>query len=610
MISRKYRTRVLLSTAAAFCVVLISRISSATASGGETTAPPTDGTPLKVVLNVKPGEKNLLEPDRASPYEEGFRKEGSWFLCDNGSNGKGRRGVAFRVMLNQVRPDPIVATGWSKAVDVGGSPDSDYSVYIDLQYADGTQLYGQTAPFSTQTHGWEQKQVVILPEKPVASVGYYLLLRGHGGKAWFRDPQLQVLKAPAGSCRFDGVAVLRRGPSIEGFQVRNVAADSSFVRIEKEALGLKFQAKEKEFCGATFFDVRLTETTGKDRAVTLVYAVPLDGETRLRWFQDPRRAINVAPASETVFAGHFRAGADGRLSRYPLGAVESEGRGIALGIDMARPAFFRIGCNSGTEELFLAYDIGLTAEKPEARVRFCRYPFESSSGFRSALVRYYELFPEAFRCRTPEQGLWMPFTAISTVRGWEDFGFKFKEGNDETRWDDQHGILTFRYTEPMTWWMPLGKGVPRTWDAALDEATRLARNKNASAQALLTSGYYDERGRIPAQLLDTPWCNGAVWSMNSMPGIGGEVTHFKTKWNPVLREPLYGPRRKGDLDGEYIDSSEGYVTGELDFRRDHFASADTPLCFSLESRKPAIFRGLVAFEYAPPSPRTSMRWEN
>jgi len=35
----------------------------------------------------------------------------------------------------------------------------------------------------------------------------------------------------------------------------------------------------------------------------------------------------------------------------------------------------------------------------------------------------------------------MPFAKISKVQGWEDFGFKFKEGNDETAWDDRHGII-------------------------------------------------------------------------------------------------------------------------------------------------------------------------
>ena len=79
-----------------------------------------------------------------------------------------------------------------------------------------------------------------------------------------------------------------------------------------------------------------------------------------------------------------------------------------------------------------------------------------------------------------------------------------------------------------------------------------------------------------------------------MPGIAGEVTDFRLKWNADLKQRLYGPSARGKLDGEYIDSSEGYVTAELDFRRDHFAAAATPLTFSSGDCRPAIFRGLVA----------------
>ena len=209
----------------------------------------------------------------------------------------------------------------------------------------------------------------------------------------------------------------------------------------------------------------------------------------------------------------------------------------------------------------------------------------------------YEIFPDYFRCRTPEQGVWMPFHKISKVEGWEDFGFKFKEGNNETAWDDAHGILTFRYTEPMTWWMRMPKEMPRTMEAAIAEARRLADAGRSEAKALFTSGYHDENGRFAARLLDTPWCNGAVWSMNSMPGIQGDVTDWSLKWGAAVREKVYGPNRKGDLDGEYIDSSEGYVTDELDFRREHFAAARLPLTFSPDSRKPAIFRGCIIGEY-------------
>jgi hypothetical protein len=150
----------------------------------------------------------------------------------------------------------------------------------------------------------------------------------------------------------------------------------------------------------------------------------------------------------------------------------------------------------------------------------------------------------------------------------------------------------------MTWWMRMPKETPRTPSAALAEAERLAKEKNDSyARALLTSGFHNEKGKFSARLLNTPWCDGAVWSINSMPNVPGEITDFKNKWNPTLRQKLYGSQAAGGLDGEYVDSSEGYVTDELDFRRDHFAAAETPLTFSLDDHKVGIFRGLIAFEY-------------
>ncbi|MFO1531110.1 MAG: hypothetical protein U1F77_15585 [Kiritimatiellia bacterium] len=81
----------------------------------------------------------------------------------------------------------------------------------------------------------------------------------------------------------------------------------------------------------------------------------------------------------------FHAGANGRLSRYPFAAVATAERGTALGIDMAFPAFYRAGCNAATGELFLACDLGLTPEKPSARLRFCSFSFASAWGFRAAL---------------------------------------------------------------------------------------------------------------------------------------------------------------------------------------------------------------------------------
>lgn len=197
----------------------------------------------KTVLGTGQAGENLLRTGAWKPYEKGFQRQGAWFLCDNGASAAARRGAAQSVELNQIRPEPIVATCESKAEGVSGTADSDYSIYLDLVYADGTPLWGQVASFSAGTHDWQRRQVVVLPEKPVKRISFNLLLRGHGGKAWFRDAQLQVIHPPAGACLFDGLPVVPRGPAREGFQLRDVAAASDFVRVDRQAFGVTIDVK-------------------------------------------------------------------------------------------------------------------------------------------------------------------------------------------------------------------------------------------------------------------------------------------------------------------------------------------------------------------------------
>jgi hypothetical protein len=541
---------------------------------------------------------NLLRRDGWRPQEQGFERQGELLACGNKSDPGARKGAFQRVVLNQDRPQPIVAFAESKAEAVSGSGDDGYSLYLDVVFNDGTELWGQHARFSNGTHDWQRRRVLVLPDRPIRSVNVSLLFRGHTGRVWFREPALYHVTPTGREVVFDGLAVEPSGILKEGFQVRDVAADTGFVRIQKEALGLRLEAKENQQAGAKFFDVVLHDESGKDRAVTLVYTIPV-APAGLTWLEDPRTSRTVEAGREYVLATAFQAVGSGRLSSYPLAALARPGNqpGLALGIDMARPAFYRIGYNAATSEFWIAFDLGLAPEKPLARLRFCRFDFPADWAFRSALARYYELFPEAFRRRIAVQGLWMPFAKISLIKGWEDFHFRFKEGNDETAWDDQHGILTFRYTEPLTWWMPMPAAMSRTIEAAGAEARRLADRGKLEAKALVSSGYHDREGSLTALFRDEPWNHGAVWSMNSMPGIAGDHTDFKIKWSPAIRERLYTHPKRGELDGEYIDSSEGYVTAELDFRRDHFAASDSPLVFSSDDPRPAIFRGLIAFEY-------------
>ena len=534
---------------------------------------------------------------KARPYETGFTREAEIYICDNGMDASARRGVVWSMTLNQNEAAPIAASAEAKVVKADGSANMDFSIYIDVNYMDGSHLWGQASSFDPDPEaGWQKREVIITPDKPVRSLSINLLFRNRSGKVLFKNPRFGTLDGDVMQ-RFDGVVVEQVEPPQNGFMLRDAAAGSDFVSLKEKALGVRFSCKKRSVKGAVFYDITLEDLTGRDRALTLVYIRPLKGSD-LTWFHDPRRSIQLKDKkNEVMNTSRCEVGSNGQLSRYPFGAAASGGSGVALGIDPSTPVYFRAGCQPQTRELFLSCDIGLAPEKPKAQFSICEYEFDASGEFRAALSRYYELYPEAFKTRIKNQGVWMPFAAISKVAEWQDFGFRFKEGTGETAWDDVHNILTFRYTEPMTWWMKIDSDGDRTLKRAEQEARTMADAGNKAASAWLSSFFEDEKGRIPGRIRDTPWCNGVVWSINSAPGVVGDVTDFKNKWNPQYIEKQYGSARKAKCDGEYIDSAEAYVTDLLDFRRTHFSGMERPLCYALRSRRVGIYKGMIGFEY-------------
>lgn len=553
--------------------------------------------PLLSAQNVGP---NLLQSAWSQVTSQGNVPANLPLVIDNGPQAPAAAGFSQTIHLNQQRPTPILASVESCATDAGGVSDPDYSLYLDIIYTDGTPLWGQHATFATGNSPWRTRQVLVAPEKPIRDVNFYLLFRRHTGKAEFRQPFLAQfgasdpaqLDAPDVAV-FDGLLVRQSPLTAPQVLLRDVAAGSGY-HTATDGQALQVQIEQKP--SGPMQVLTLRDLSGKDRALTVIYSIPLPAGN-WQWLRDPISSETPRPHQDMLNAHPCGCGARGLLSRYPFAALSDGSQGRAVAIDLARPAVFRAGYSTDARELYVAFDIALTPEKPEAQVAVLPFEFDGQGGFRAALEKYYSLNADAFTVRVKRQGLWMPFAPISKVTDYADFGFAFKEGDDETKWDDQHDIFTFRYTEPMTWWMRLPPDTPRTMAAAIARAKAMADENNPDAQALFTSGYHNAAGELTGKFQKQPWCDGIVWSMNSSPGIAPQHNHFSTKWSPSIREGLYGPKSQGHLDGEYIDSSEGYVTEELDYNRAHFASMQTPLCFDPITHSPAIFRGLIAFEY-------------
>jgi hypothetical protein len=134
------------------------------------------------------------------------RNDSAAIVCRNPS-GEGWFGASQTLTLNRTNAAPLLISGWSKAAGVTGGADSGYALYVDLVYADGTPLWGQTAQFRTGTHDWEERRVMVFPEKPVKSLTLNCLFRGHGGQAWFDDVSVQEISTTSGVHLFAGAAV-------------------------------------------------------------------------------------------------------------------------------------------------------------------------------------------------------------------------------------------------------------------------------------------------------------------------------------------------------------------------------------------------------------------
>ncbi len=596
---------------------------------------------------------------------KGEGRNGSQALrCDN-ADASAWTGASQTLELNRTEAAPLVVRGWSKAENVNGNQGSDYSLYADLVYADGSTLWGQTADFHTGSHDWEARERVILPEKPVKTLTMHCLFRGHTGRVWFDDVSVEEVKADAGAVIFQGVTVQpaeRRarpagreqtvatqdglqirlsggavtslldngvglaGTAPSGFLARDVAANSDvypFEAGECPELGLKLETTFRAEAGHIAVQGRVSDLRGKDRAITLIFALPVDAAGWF-WGDDIRQSRRIAGHGEFANLVAVQSGATGTASVYPLGAIYNDRAGLALALDMAHPAQFRLGYHAGTRQLCIAYDFGLA---PETRVpgaaefRFVLFRFDPRAGFRGAFEKLMAVFPGYFQARVRDQGLWMPFTDVSTVEGWQDFGFKFHEGDNSVAWDAAHGILSFRYTEPMTWWMRLPKDAPRTLAQALKTRDEIAQGGRGFDQQMAVASrvaaMWDETGQPCLLFRNDPWCDGAVWSLNpnpalpapaaASPALAGDAGRTGSEppacnaatiyWNQSVKNKLYGPGVRPQLAGEYLDSLEGYTTAELNFRREHFRYAATPLTFSSDTFKPALGKGLEIFEF-------------
>ncbi len=528
---------------------------------------------------------------------------GGIFSC----SGSGRAEKIF--VLNQKVAMPVRISAESSAESVHGINAYEYSFLAQIEFTDGTTnrlswapfndgtlFFTDYAPFPNGTHAFVKRNFVLNYEKTIRTIKLLLLFERHEGCVQFQNVEVcdyAVERTPL----FDTFPLVNSLPE-PGFFLRDCKKNSGTPQFLPDPAidDVLLKTTRKEQNGAVFFSVNATLTGKTARTLTLYYTEELAGES-VEYLPEIDRSVPADLPKDYFDTATWRVGANGLAARFPFTAVRTENRGTAIGFLPESPAFGRVGYNHAVKRMFIAFDFALTPEVPNAVLEFVVFSFQAKHGFRGALAEYYSLFPENYTPRITDQGNWMAFVDISTLPDYEDFHFRFKEGNTEPAWDREHNILTFRYTEPMTYWVGLPKDKSLTRENVQSAIRSWAANPGMKEQFELykTSVMFDENGDEVFIPIDKPWCYGGVAAINSLPDIAGEITDFKTKWNDKIRQKWHTPGTADTLAGEYIDSSEGYLAPDIDLA--HLTATKLPLTFSADSCIPGIWKGSIAFEY-------------
>lgn len=568
------------------------------------------------------------------------------------SSASSASGIYQTLQVNQSTPALLVFTGWSRSNAVSGDIDRGYALYMDVFYQDGSTKFAVTMPFATGTNSWSQEKLYFQPQKAVQTVSVYGIFRdGHVGDVWFDDFSFKQVTAEAAV--FEDALVrplpyqagntyttLQTGDGFQlglgqrgvasvawnnsqlsapnvasGFLARDQQADSDAYGFDGSgssgstfdgtsgALDLKVDAQFQAVSNGIKVSGKLSDLRNEDRAVTLTYALPVDA-TGWKWGDYIRgeRSIQTGQAGDVYTNSETPDFETGPLSIYPMSAIynPSTGAGLSLGVDYNKPTHYRLDYNGSTKQLTITFELGLsphTKVPSTADFGFVIYGFDGATGFRGAFDKYMKLFPDNYQVRIPHQGIWMPFASISNIPNNQDFGFRFKEGDDDptdTAYANAHDVLVFHYQELGSWWQSIDPQLPKTVQTAESARDASAANGDEKAKMAQSAAMKNPHGDPYLQWLDTPWNVGALWMINANPDLPGEVNGYSMYFSPQKMAARYnttGPKP----DGEYLDTLDGWPY-TLNYDEDQFAYATAPLVFSKTTGRPALHRAFSSWE--------------
>jgi len=359
------------------------------------------------------------------------------------------------------------------------------------------------------------------------------------------------------------------------------------------------------------------DTTGEDRAVGVRFGLPLDlaGWT---WYTDAEERQSVEVGGVYRHTYRCKSGI-GVCSIYPWAALSGPRVGLSLALPLSQgPRVFILQHDQRALETSLTFYFGLSRDAgnnpSRAPFSFVIYRHDPQWGMRSAMERYYRLFPESFVKRPTYEG-YLNYANLErfdpkthrvgayggTVADASDFGEGYR-----FVWA-MHGCYDFRmvpYDDPKK---PEDEVVLSLLKEMVQAETKKPRGY-ASTSETIKKIVYDSDGKF-RYIGDTRyWRPQEGYNHTDKAGWG---FNFRVNEDPGVSDYLAGlTRRRLENYAQdktrrpfdawlTADAIEGYFCNKrgLNYRREHFKTTLMPLTFGAQNLKVAMHNTIWDFHH-------------
>ncbi len=411
---------------------------------------------------------------------------------------------------------------------------------------------------------------------------------------------------------------------VYSFKPENASKPEAFVGAQP-TLGLGLTANYKAESNHISVSGVITDSTddNEGRALQLSYALPVTA-SGWKWSADLFEEIDVSTGK---ISDVYKKLTDGYLdvvdwdsasrSYYPHSALYNEDLGIAIVASLDFPQYWELEYDGSIESYVITFHLGVVKEAPNAaRFKFAIFKIDDPDyGFRSAVKKYSQVYPQYYENHLKSgHGAWLAWSDVSHIQNVDDFGFKFKEIDGNSRingfFEEEHGIDGYYYIENGDWWL---KNTPASsaddvWAVINDLASQelgdtVDDDNRPKYQALATQfcKVLDHNGKLSYNPVNVAWSpDGQQVHINANPALPGAYNFYSLWVNEARMARLFDPIvADGALfDGYYLDEFSGWWLGNANFNREHYEYTTVPLTYSPYYKRPMLHRASTTWEFA------------